>query len=169
MRDFEEYEITADGNGFLSDGSNRFFPSDLLEIGIPYRDVTGYERTWLTVRTLLNSFKNLKHIPKCDNTKFLKAIEDSIKHWVDDILVPITVGNKLDPGTYRSGHCVLCKHFGWRPDTSNKPDCDSCPLTDCSDSNSPWDTFRKDITPENAVAMIQALQKCKKNAEKENE
>jgi hypothetical protein len=100
-----------------------------------------------------------------------KAINDSIKHWEEDIIKPLREGDKILINYDReriwenaktkvkcySGYCPLCDLIG-------SEDCCGCPLDDlqmcCENFNSPWNKFIIKPCLSTAKNMVKALQKC---------
>ncbi len=93
----------------------------------------------------------------------IKAIEDSIKHWEDDIVKPLQEGRFIDSNNCKRTdngemvkcndiNCPLCRlyYFG------NISDCENCPLESCS-FNSTWFNFAFRPTLKNAQAMVYEL------------
>lgn len=99
------------------------------------------------------------------NTEVLKAVNESIDHWVNDILVPITKGEELHRAVHRTPNCSLCAYCGFKTTSCILPNCDNCPLQKCNKDGSIWKAYNTNQTPENALKMIQALQECKKSLE----
>jgi len=90
----------------------------------------------------------------------IKAIEDSIKHWEEDIVKPLQDGMTIDGAWFWTGtslvvpiggnSCPLCKiYYG-------KKGCCVCPLESCS-YDSTWREFAFNPCLKTAQAMVYEL------------
>ena len=91
----------------------------------------------------------------------IKAIEDSIKHWEEDIVKPLQEGRTIDEAYFWSStsivapiggdSCPLCKIYYY-----GKEGCCVCPLESCS-YDSTWDIFATNPCLKTAQAMVYEL------------
>ena len=98
-----------------------------------------------------------------------KAVEDSIKHWVEDIVGPLEGGDKIikvhgSPPIWKSDNavvlwgsasCPLCVLYFMKS-------CAGCPLAisldGCCDDDSPYLKFVNNPTLPHALNMVKALE-----------
>jgi len=110
--------------------------------------------------TIFSKIGGFCKIQRPSKKTIIKALNASIKHWQDDILDNVIDGNhyKLEVG---HKHCALCGLFGITAESRDTRPCfNECPLGGCG-TDSVYGRFFYNKTPENALAVIMELKRCK--------